>query len=109
MKLDPASPWHAELVDAAGAVTAFDTPRCALTSWRTGETQAVSLRVQEYYEHVTRDGAELRFAYGGDVVGPMGPDFVPVDPAHASKFQQDHGAERILRLDEIDKAFLDAH
>jgi len=108
MKLDPASAWRAELVTPTGVV-AFDTPRCALTSWRTGQTPATAIRVQEYYERVTRDGADVRFAVGGDVVGPMGPDFVPIDPARASKFIQDHGAERVLRLDEMDRAFLDAN
>jgi copper chaperone NosL len=57
--------------------------------------------VQEYYDRQTRDGSELRFVIGGDVVGPMGPDLVPVDPARSSKFIQDHGADRALKLEEI--------
>lgn len=109
MKLDPKSAWRAELVGMDGTVTAFDTPRCALTSWREGQTPARAIRVQEYYDHVTKDGTEVRFMVGGDVVGPMGPDFVPVDPARASKFIQDHGAERALKLEEVDAAFLKAN
>jgi nitrous oxide reductase accessory protein NosL len=101
MRIDPSSAWRAELVGADGSVTAFDTPRCALTSWRTGTTPARSIRVQDYYDRETRDGKEVRFVVGGDVVGPMGPDIVPVDPARASKFVQDHGAERALLLDEV--------
>ncbi len=31
----------------------------------------------------------------------MGPDLVPVDPPRTSKFIQDHGAERALKLDEV--------
>jgi hypothetical protein len=31
----------------------------------------------------------------------MGPDVVPVDPPRSSKFIQDHGADRALRLDEV--------
>ena len=49
----------------------------------------------------SRDGNDVRFVIGGDVVGPMGPDLVPVDPPRASKFIQDHGADRALRLDEV--------
>ncbi|MBX3204603.1 MAG: nitrous oxide reductase accessory protein NosL [Labilithrix sp.] len=101
MKIDPASAWRVELVAADGSATSFDTPRCALTSWRSGKSQATALRAQEYYERRWRDAAELRFVLGGDVVGPMGPDLVPVDPSRATKFIQDHGADRALRLDEI--------
>ena len=101
MKIDPASAWHTELVGDDGKVTAFDTPRCALTSWRSGTTPAKTIRVQEYYDRKPRDGHEVRFVIGGDVVGPMGPDLVPVDPPRSSKFIQDHSADRALALDEI--------
>ena len=101
MRIDPASQWRAELVAVDGTSTAFDTPRCALQSWRGGKTPAKSVRVQDYYERRMHDGAEVRFMLGGDIVGPMGPDLVPVEPALVSKFIQDHGAERALRLDEV--------
>lgn len=101
MRIDPSSAWRAELIAADGSATSFDTPRCALTSWRTGKSQATSLRVQEYYERKWRSAEELRFVIGGDVAGPMGPDLVPVDPSRATKFIQDHAADRALRLDEI--------
>lgn len=102
MKIDPESAWKADLVAADGAVTSFDTPWCALTAWRSGKTPATSLRVREYYEGRVRSAEELRFVVGGDVVGPMGPDLVPVEPSRVAKFIQDHRAERALRLDEID-------
>lgn len=101
MRVDPSSPWRAELVSSDGSIASFDTARCALTSWRTGKVQAESLRVQEYYERQWRNGEDLRFVIGGDIVGPMGPDFVPVDPTRVAKFMQDHGAERAFRLHEI--------
>ena len=101
MKIDPASQWRTDLLGADGTITAFDTPRCALQSWRSGKTPAKSVRVQDYYDRQPRDGADVRFVIGGDVVGPMGPDLVPVDPARASKFIQDHAADRALKLDEI--------
>ena len=101
MKIDPTSAWRSELIGEDGSVTSFDTPRCAFQSWRSGKTAAKTIRVQEYYDRQTRDGADVRFVIGGDVVGPMGPDLVPIDPPRASKFIQDHGAERALRVDEI--------
>ncbi len=108
MKIDPTSQWRAELVGPDGAVTPFDTPRCALQSWRSGKTQAKSLRVQDYYDRQAKDGSEVRFVIGGDVVGPMGPDLVPVDPARVSKFIQDHAADRALKLEEITSDVLGA-
>lgn len=101
MKIDPASTWRSDLVSDDGKLTAFDTPRCALTSWRSGATPAKSIRVHEYYDQRTRDGNDVRFVIGGDVLGPMGPDLVPVDPPRASKFIQDHAGDRALRLDEV--------
>ena len=107
MKIDRDSPWLVELVDQSGAVIAFDTPRCALNAWRKGQVDARSMRVHEYYDQAMRDAAEVRFVVGGDVNGPMGPDFVPVDPSRVTKFIQDHGAERAFRLEEITPQVLD--
>ncbi|MDB4941813.1 MAG: hypothetical protein JWP97_1347 [Labilithrix sp.] len=101
MKIDASSAWRAELVAPSGELVPFDSPRCALQSWRTGKTSAKAIRVLDYYDRASKDGAEVRFVLGGDVVGPMGPDLVPVDPARVSKFMQDHAADRALRLDEI--------
>lgn len=101
MRIEPGSAWRTELVGDDGKVVAFDTPRCALQSWRSGKTAAKSIRVQEYYDRQAREGSAVRFVIGGDVVGPMGADLVPVDPLRASKFIQDHGAERAFQLEEI--------
>jgi hypothetical protein len=101
MKIDPASAWRADLLAADGSTTSFDTPRCALTSWRSGKSQATSMRVQDYYDRRWHDAEELRFVIGGDVVGPMGPDLVPVDPSRVTKFIQDHSADRALRVGEV--------
>lgn len=101
MKIDPTSAWRADLVANDGTLVPFDTPRCALTSWRSGKTQAKDLRVQEYYDRVWRDSAEVRFVLGGDVLGPMGPDLVPVDGQRSAKFVQDHGADRAISIDQV--------
>jgi copper chaperone NosL len=108
MRIDPASPWTAELLADDGAVTTFDTPRCAFQSWRRGSTPATSLRAQEYYDRRWARAEELRFVVGGDVLGPMGPDLVPVDPRRAMKFVQDHGADRAYAAVEITLSVLDA-
>jgi len=108
MKIDHTSAWRAELIGDDGKPISFDSPRCALTSWRGGKSSGKALRVQEYYDRTFRDAKDVRFVVGGDVAGPMGPDLVPVDPARVTKFIQDHGADRALRLDEITPAVLSA-
>jgi hypothetical protein len=102
MKIDPSSAWLAELVGTDGQTHHFDTPKCALLAWRTGRVPAASARFQEFYERTWRDGASLVFALGSDVVGPMGEDAVPVDPARGAKFAKDHGGKtRIVPLDQL--------
>ncbi len=108
MRIDPTSAWRTELVAADASTIVFDTPWCALMSWRGGKTAATSIRLQDYYDRQLRNGEELRFMLGGDVIGPMGPDLVPVDPTRATKFIQDHNADRALRLDEITPEILAA-
>lgn len=102
MKLDPKSAWHAELA-SGGQVVAFDTPKCAFTAWRSGKVKAESMRVREYYDAKgpLRDAAGLRFVVGGDVLGPMGADLVPVDPERAAQFVRDHGAAQAYAADEV--------
>lgn len=108
MKIDPTSPWLAELVSASGTKHRFDTPKCALLAWRTGKVPAQSARFQEYYDRTWLDGASLVFAVGSDVVGPMGEDAIPVNPARSSKFAKDHGKVRILRIDDLTAEALQA-
>jgi len=109
MKIDRASVWTTELVATDGTSLVYDTPRCALYAMRKGGVSAKSMRVREYYDAKgpMRDAKELRFVAGGDVQGPMGPDFVPVEPSRVSKFIQDHSADRAYALDEITAAVLD--
>jgi hypothetical protein len=108
MKLDPASPWSADLVRGDGTHVHFDTPRCALLAWRSGRVPAAGISLQEFYERAWRKGEDLRFALGSDVMGPMGADAVPVEPARAQKFTMDHHATRIVTLDELTVALLES-
>ena len=104
MKLDPQSAWNAELVLPSGETKKYDTPRCALQA-RTGLEGAV--RVQEFYGKAWSDGKQVRFVPGSDVLGPMGPDIVPVDPARAGKFVADHGGGPALPLEAVTPAVID--
>lgn len=99
MRLDPKSPWRAELTSASGAVAQFDTPRCALRAHRRAPSR---LRVIEYYSGEWRDATSVRFVEGSDVVGPMGAELVPVDPLRAESFARDHHATSVRRLEELE-------
>lgn len=106
MKLDPTSPWNAEIADGAN-VAHFDTPRCALSTWLANGKHG-TVRVQDYYDRTMRPASEVHFVVGSDVVGPMGPALVPVDTAHVAKFEKDHAATRDYALDAIDEKSLAA-
>jgi nitrous oxide reductase accessory protein NosL len=101
MKIDPTSAWLAELVMADGTKSTFDTPRCAMTAWRTRGIAAKSVRVQEFYAREWSDGKDVVFVIGSDVTGPMGADLVPVSPAKSAKFMIDHAAPRAVDLGSI--------
>lgn len=106
MKLVPGNAWLAELVGADGSKRTFDTPRCALTA-RLAGGGAGTLRVQDFYDRTWHDASEVLFVVGSDILGPMGPDLVPVDTARAPKFLKDHEGDRALKLEEITKATLE--
>jgi len=100
MKIDPTSPFVSQLDDKK-----FDTPRCALAEWLSGGKRG-TVRVQDYYDRVSRPASDLRFVTGSDVVGPMGAELVPVDEARVAKFEKDHGGTRALALADIDEKAL---
>lgn len=107
MKLTPDSPWLAELVAADGEKRTFDTPRCAITARLAEAPGKSTLRVQDFYDRRWRDASEVALVIGSDVLGPMGPDLVPVDTTRAPKFLKDHQGERALRLEEVTRTVLE--
>ena len=107
MRIDRESAWRAEVKRPDGKVDGFDTPRCAFGAVTKGdEPQGSVVRVQEFYDRTWQDAATVRFAVGGDVVGPMGADLVPLLPAHADKFAHDHAATKLVDGAKVDAALL---
>jgi NosL len=102
MKIDPNSAFRAEVV-IDGKTNGFDTAQCALTAYR---AHGGTLRVQEFYSRGWVQGSTVRFVKGSDVLGPMGPDLIAVDPARVEKFQHDHGGTHVYALAEIDDGAL---
>ena len=100
MKIDPASPW-ASYVTIGGKEAAFDTPSCAFAAWKKETTRDNRARFHEYYSQELKPVEELRFVEGSDVVGPMGPDLVPVRADTAVQFARDHNGAPPRTADEI--------
>jgi hypothetical protein len=94
MKIDPASPWRAEVGMRGGSSQHFDAPRCAFAA-RLGRRAEGGLTVRDFYDRRERGEIELSFVVGSDVTGPMGADLVPVDRARVSKFLADHGGHAL--------------
>jgi len=102
MKIDSKSAFRASLAKDE-KVRAFDSPRCALTADR---AEGGDLRVIEFYSGAWVDASTVRFVKGSDVLGPMGPDLIPVDAAKVEKFERDHGGSHAYALSEIDDVAL---
>jgi hypothetical protein len=100
MRVDPASGW-ASYVTVAAEELAFDTPRCAFTAWRRAAGGAKSARFREYYSQEMQTADGLRFVEGSDVVGPMGPDLVPVATANAVRFARDHNGANPKTIEQV--------
>ncbi len=102
MVLDPRGRFHAELRGPGDAREGFDTPKCALTSLLSRSPDpARALWVTGYYGGALVPAADVLFAVGSDVLGPMGHDLVPVERARAAAFGRDHGAKQLLPLEQI--------
>jgi hypothetical protein len=76
-----------------GSNSKFDSATCATSLWQippTGLTPSQML-VHEYYSGTSLDASKIVFVQKSDVKGPMGDEYVAVDPANLKKFQTDHG------------------
>jgi nitrous oxide reductase accessory protein NosL len=61
--------------------------------------------VTEYAATTFVPAREVLYVYGSDVLGPMGPDLVPIRGAEkAAAFLREHAGRRVLRFDEITDA-----
>lgn len=107
MKVDPSSAWRAEVV-VDGSPRSVDTPRCAFAARHAAGAAGARLRLQDYYDRAWHDEADLVFVTGSDVLGPMGPDLVPVTPAAAAEFARDHGKREVLRAEQVTPGVLSA-
>lgn len=111
MFVDIAPTWQTGATTGSGRAIRFDTPRCLVAWLRTpAGRDAREPWVTDYYTQRRLPAREAQYLIGSDVIGPMGPDFVPVATADlAARFREDHHATRVLPFDELDPADLGAH
>lgn len=100
MTIDPASAWVSYVI-IGGKEEAFDTPSCAFTAWRKAGPRAGHGRFREYYSQELKPVEDLRFVKGSDVIGPMGPDLVPVAADTARRFARDHNGAPPQSVEEV--------
>jgi hypothetical protein len=106
MVIDPSSRWLAELRDGGTTVARFDAPKCALFAVRSGKQKGV-IHLHGYYTQKLAPVSDLVLATGSDVIGPMGADFVPVEPEHATRFKVEHSARLILKEADLSDDLVD--
>jgi nitrous oxide reductase accessory protein NosL len=84
-----------EITYADGTTSKFDSAVCAITVWQNPRGGAVpkTMQLHEYYSGNVRDASEVMFIHNSDVTGPMGDDYVAVDPSNVKKFETDHGGK----------------
>jgi nitrous oxide reductase accessory protein NosL len=108
MFVDIAPSWTTGATTASGDPIRFDTPRCLAGWWRTPSGRgARDAWVTSYYDQSRLPAADAHFVLGSDVIGPMGPDFVPLGTAEqAARFRADHHGTRVLRFPDLDPSLL---
>jgi nitrous oxide reductase accessory protein NosL len=88
---------------------AFCATGCLIRSWlhpevflKAEKADIQNVWVQDYFTGEKIDGLSAFWIGGSDVVGPMGPAFVPLKlERDIAVFQKRHGGEIIFRLNEL--------
>jgi copper chaperone NosL len=104
--------WVAALVFKDGVRVFFDGPkdlfRYLQSPTRYGakkdldKDDIAGIWVTDYYSTHPIDAQRAFFVVGSDVMGPMGPELVPLASREkADSFRADHGGKRILSFDEM--------
>jgi len=100
--------WVATVVFVDGSQVFFDGPKdlfryiLNLEDFNAEDREISEIFVTDYYGTAFIDARSAFFVSGSDVMGPMGPELVPIaKESHAKTFVIDHGGESILRFGEI--------
>jgi len=112
MFVAPHPAWTAQIVFADGSAVFFDGCKDLFKFLTDRERYATLDRpagaviaavfVTGYYDQKPISAREAFFVSGGDVLGPMGAELIPLaNRDEADEFMRDHRGTRVLRFDEI--------
>ena len=102
--------WVAVVIFSNGSEVFFDGPKdlfryiLNLEKFTDQNLEISEVYVTDYYSTALIDAKDAFFVSGSDVMGPMGPELVPIaKESHARTFAIDHGGQAILRFGEISR------
>ena len=100
--------WTATVVFEDGSQVFFDGPKDLFkflldpAKYGHEESSIANVFVTDYYTTKLLNARETLFVVGSDVMGPMGPELVPIaNPEHAESFRADHGGDHVLTFDQV--------
>jgi nitrous oxide reductase accessory protein NosL len=117
MLVAPHGDWLAQIVFDRGQALFFDGAkdllRYHLDPDRFEDAPAVKKRgilfVTSYYDRKLIRARDAFFVIGSDVLGPMGPELIPLASREAAEeFQRDHGGSAILAFDDVTAELMSA-
>ncbi len=110
MLVDKDLKWAAKLVMKDGTYYAYDGVKDMLKHYfnipkYTPKKTADGIKlmtVTDYYDGKKIDAKSAYYVIGSDVLGPMGPEFIPFkDESSAQEFMNDHKGKSVLRFQDI--------
>ena len=110
MFVAPFPSWVAEIVRADGSYDVFDGVKDLVRHLATGGSTAAAAAggrvfVTDYYSLEPVDALTAWYVSGSDVLGPMGPEFIPFgEEGAAREFLRDHRGTGLHRFAELPAA-----
>ncbi|MCS6968890.1 MAG: nitrous oxide reductase accessory protein NosL [Cytophagales bacterium] len=94
--------WRGKIVTAS-QVKYFCSPKCLfIHSHAHAPALADSIWLTDYYQQHWIDARKAYYVMGSDIIGPMGPDFVPLSTLQeAQDFMKEHQGKQIFTFTEI--------
>ncbi|WP_051295907.1 nitrous oxide reductase accessory protein NosL [Eisenibacter elegans] len=103
--------WQVKAYTKEGQEGWFCSPKCMFLTVQHPKQPRyfASIQVTEYYELEKIDAHKAFYVIGGDVLGPMGHDLVPLASQEAAQeYLKDHAGKKIYRYEEVTAAVLKA-
>ena len=101
--------WVTMAVDAKGKRVYFDGVKDMMKYYFTHKDAVLQLYAQDYYSKKIIELHHAWLVLGSDLYGPMGEELIPfADKKEAQSFLFDHHGKKIVQLDQLDLAGIEA-